>query len=236
MTTQAAGALVEADGTDGPASPPTPALSGRKAQAARNDTAILEAARTVFLRDPSAPIAAVAQEAGVGISALYRRFAGKEAMLQRLCADGLRTYIAAAESSLAEGTDPWQGFVDFVTRVVDEDVHALTVNLAGTFRPTQELGELAVRAIGLGTEVFQRADQAGELRAGLVFNDVAMILEQATAIRLGDPARAAVLRRRYLALQLEAVRGKRPRGGPADLPGPPPTDAELGARWTPREG
>ena len=47
-------------------------LSGRRAQAARNDVRILEAARTVFVADPDAPISAVAKRAGVGISALYR--------------------------------------------------------------------------------------------------------------------------------------------------------------------
>ena len=35
-------------------------MSGRRAQAARNDTLILAAARDVFLADPTAPIAAVA--------------------------------------------------------------------------------------------------------------------------------------------------------------------------------
>jgi AcrR family transcriptional regulator len=42
----------------------------RAAQAARNDQAILDAAREVFVADPTAPIAAVADRAGVGISAL----------------------------------------------------------------------------------------------------------------------------------------------------------------------
>jgi AcrR family transcriptional regulator len=209
-------------------------LSGRKAQAARNDTAILDAARTVFLRDPSAPIAAVASEAGVGISALYRRYANKEAMLASLCAEGLERYIAAAERALSGEADPWQSFAAFVTEVVDEDVHALTVRLAGTFTPTPELGLLAARANSLGAELFRRAEESGSLRAGIVLNDLAMVLEQATAIRVSDRQRTVVLRRRYLALQLEALRARRPRGGPADLPGPAPSDAELGERWIPR--
>jgi AcrR family transcriptional regulator len=70
------------------------AWSGRKAQAERNDQTILDAARAVFPREPAAPISAVAKEAGVGISALYRRYAGKDELLQTLCADGLRRYIA----------------------------------------------------------------------------------------------------------------------------------------------
>ena len=82
-------------------------LSGRRGQAARNDALILEAARDVFLEDPKAPIAAVAARAGVGISALYRRYASKEDLLRRLCHDGLRRFIAAAEASPAE-PDDWQ--------------------------------------------------------------------------------------------------------------------------------
>ena len=70
----------------------TRALSGRQAQAARNDEVILAAARAVFVADPSAPISAVAERAGVGISALYRRYASKEELLRKLCSDGLARY------------------------------------------------------------------------------------------------------------------------------------------------
>src|SRR5689334_22366577 len=90
-TPDAAGAK-DAGATDG-----APLLSGRQAEAARNDRTILEAARTVFLRDPKAPIAAVAAEAGVGVGALYRRYASKEVLLQTLCTDGLRQFVAIAE-------------------------------------------------------------------------------------------------------------------------------------------
>ena len=46
-------------------------VSGRRAQAARNDEKILASARAVFIDDPDAPITAVAKHAGVGISAIY---------------------------------------------------------------------------------------------------------------------------------------------------------------------
>src|SRR3954449_4193246 len=85
-------------------------LPGRRAQAARNDAVILDAARDVFLADPKAPIAAVAERAGVGISALYRRYAGKEELLRQLCHDGLLRYIAEAEAAMDETADP-NGFV-----------------------------------------------------------------------------------------------------------------------------
>jgi AcrR family transcriptional regulator len=67
-----------------PETMPAP-LSGRQAEARRNDRLILEAAREVFVEDTDAPISAVAERAGVGIGALYRRYASKEELLRRLC-------------------------------------------------------------------------------------------------------------------------------------------------------
>src|SRR5947207_1060150 len=94
-------------------------LSGRRAQAARNDERILAAAREVFVVNPESPIAAVAHRAGVGISALYRRYESKEDLLRRLCADGLALYIAAVEQALAYDGEPWDAFVLFMQRAVE---------------------------------------------------------------------------------------------------------------------
>src|SRR5215218_2186680 len=93
-------------------------LSGRQAEARRNDRLILEAAREVFVEDPDAPISAVAERAGVGIGALYRRYASKEELLRRLCSEGLRRYIAEAETALADD-DPWAAFAAFMCRILD---------------------------------------------------------------------------------------------------------------------
>ena len=68
-------------------------MSGRRREAARNDHAILDAARAVFIADPTASIAAVAERAGVGHSALYRRYPSKQNLLRQLCREGLRAYI-----------------------------------------------------------------------------------------------------------------------------------------------
>lgn len=106
--------------------------SGRRAQAARNDSAIVDAARAVFLDDPKAPVSAVASRAGVGISALYRRYGGKEDLLRQICHDGLRRYLAQAQQALA-ADDGWQAFISFLRRLVDADLHSLTVHLAGSF-------------------------------------------------------------------------------------------------------
>lgn len=205
-----------------------PPLSGRRAEAARNDALILAAAREVFLADPTAPIAAVADRAGVGLSALYRRYAGKDELLQTLCAGGLRRFIEVAETALDERVAPSECLDAFITGIVDADVHSLTVKLAGTFPTTPELLELATRAHALMRDVLTRARDAGAVRPDLELNDVPMIFEQLAAIRFADPERNRELRRRYLALHLAAIR---PQSDVPPLPGTPPTDAEYSRRW-----
>ncbi|MFG1642130.1 TetR/AcrR family transcriptional regulator [Amycolatopsis sp. NPDC049252] len=204
------------------------ALPGRRGQAARNDVVILDAARDVFLLDPKAPISAVAERAGVGISALYRRYPSKEFLLCRLCHDGLRRFIAEAEASVEE-PDPWAALTGFLGRVVEADVHSLTVHLAGTFTPTDEMGADARRANELAAGLVARAHESGRLRRDAVTEDVGMILECCAAIRVEDPARTSELRRRYLAMLVEGLES----GDGPDLPGPPPRPGEMNGRWRP---
>jgi AcrR family transcriptional regulator len=208
----------------------TSPASGRRAQAARNDEVILGAARRVFMREPDAPIAAVAKEAGVGISALYRRYPGKEALLQTICRDGLRQFIQIAREAATGGSDPGQAFASFVRGIVDADVHSLTVHLAGTFTPTPELQTLAAEASKLGAALLRAAKSAGVIRSDLHTNDLAMLFEQLSAVHLADADRTQALRRRYLQLQLD---GLRPGAVTTRLSGPPPTGEELGDRWRP---
>jgi AcrR family transcriptional regulator len=203
-------------------------LNGRRAQAARNDGAILAAARTVFVAEPDAPIGAVAREAGVGISALYRRYPSKEALLATLCLDGLRQFVTIAQAA-REVTDPWEAFVEFLRGIVDADVHSLTVYLAGRFTPTPEHRDLAIQASALADGILHRAQQAGAVRDDIESTDLPMIYEQLAAIRLGDAAHIRELRRRYLDVHLAGLRPAAKSYGA--LTGSAPTRAELRTRW-----
>jgi AcrR family transcriptional regulator len=195
-------------------------MDGRKAQAARNDTAILDAARAVYAADPEAPIAAVAARAGVGISALYRRYPSKEVMLRRLCSDGLKESIAAAEAALADDGDAVKVFRRYMQRVVDADSYTLSWRLAVTLEKNDEaLWQDATKAQDLRERVFKRAVKGGAVRADAVAEDIGNVFEQVSAIRGPSPKRTLELRKRYLALQLD---GLRPRKKAQTLPGPPP--------------
>jgi AcrR family transcriptional regulator len=203
-------------------------LSGRRAQAARNDERILEAARAVFVADPGAPISAVAKRAGVGISALYRRYPSKEELLRQLCADGLRRYIAAVEAALADDSDPWRAFVGFMRRIVDEDVHSLTLRLAGTFTPTEEMYGQAERAQELNVQLFERTRASGAIRPDLTVDDLSFLFEQLASVRGRGEERTRELRHRYLGLLLDALRTP----SPTPLAGAPPSWDEQVARWS----
>ena len=201
----------------------------RSGRPALNDEAILAAAREVFVADPGAPVSAVGERAGVGMSALYRRYPSKEDLLRRLCADGLATFAAAVEAALEDEGDPWIAFVEFMRRIVDADTHSLTLRLAGTFTPTEELYREAERSQAMTVRLFDRTKAAGAIRPDVRVDDLAFVLEQVASVRAADPLRTNRLRHRYLALHLDALHAP----SPVPLPGPPPTWEDLQARWAP---
>jgi AcrR family transcriptional regulator len=208
-----------------------PPLSGRRREARRNDAAILESAREVFIADPEAPVSAVAEHAGVGISSLYRRFASKEELLRKLCGDGLELYLEIARSAVEdESGDPWEVFATFMRRIVEADTHTLTINLAGSFTPTAREMRNATLAEELNERLVARAQAAGVLREDVDPNDLSHVFEQIARVHGPTPERTAELRARYLGLHLDGLRA--PARTP--LPGPAPTSQEQRARWQPR--
>jgi AcrR family transcriptional regulator len=207
---------------------PEPGLSGRRDQARRNDAAILDAARAVFVADPNAPVSAVAARAGVGISSLYRRYESKEELLRKLCSDGLQQYVdIASEAVEDEDGDAWDVFAAFMRRIVEADMHTLTNSLAGRFTPTQAEYRNAQIAEELDQRLVARAQAAGVLRADITADDLTYVFEQIAHVRGRTAERTTQLRSRYLVLHLDALRAP----GRTPLPGPPPTSAEQQARW-----
>jgi AcrR family transcriptional regulator len=202
-------------------------LRGRQAQAARNDELILRAAREVFLADPTAPISTVAERAGVGIGALYHRYAGKEDLLRTLCRNGQEIYLTEIKRALASDDGPWDAFTGFLRRIVAADTDGLTVRLAGTFVPTAEQLALAEEMQALAMELFERVRATGLLRDDVTYLDVEFLLEFLASVKLGNAGRAAELRQRHLAIVIDGLRAS----GRTPLPGQPPTWEEQTQRW-----
>ena len=206
---------------------PRGALSGRRAEAARNDKQILDAARAVFIEDPEAPIATVAKRAGVGIGALYRRYRSKDELLVRLAGDGLRRYIAAATAALADEGEPWAAFVRFMQHCVQIGSGSLSLRHAGAFSSTEELRQAGMQAYLATRQILDRTKAAGALRSEIEVGDLSLLFEQLQAIHIGDEARTSELRQRYLALMLEGLHAV----AAVPLPGPAPQWEEINRRY-----
>jgi AcrR family transcriptional regulator len=202
-------------------------LSGRRAEAARNDQLILDAARRVFTDDPEAPIAAVAERAGVGIGALYRRYRSKDELLQRLASDGLQRYIAEASAALADEGEPWDTFARFMQRCVNVGAGSLTLRHAGTFSSTDALRRAGREAYQVTQQLLDRTKAAGALRPEIEVGDLSLLFEQLQAVRVSDEVRTGQLRQRYLTLLLDALHAT----GAAPLPGPAPQWEEMNRRY-----
>jgi AcrR family transcriptional regulator len=221
--------MTDETGASGHRRRPNGPLSGRLAEAARNDQRILDSARAVFVADPGAPITAVAKHAGVGISALYTRYPSKEDLLRKLSADGLALFLVQVEAGLAavrDGMDHWEAFSRFMRDCVDADTSTLTLALAGKFTPTPDMYELAARSNALSVEFFEIVRDV--LRPDVDVNDLGVVFEMAAAIRFKSPERTRLLRLRYLTMLLDGLRASE-RG---ELPGPPPAWQEISERWT----
>jgi AcrR family transcriptional regulator len=203
-------------------------LSGRQAEAARNDQRILDSARAVFVSDPGAPITAVAKHAGVGISALYTRYGSKEELLRKLCTDALLLVVQDTEDAIEQvkaGRDRWQALAEFMRRRVDAGTSSMTLALAGKFAPTPEMYVLASRSSELMEELFGLIRDV--LRPDVTVHDLSLVFELVAGIKFPDAERTAELRRRYLVVILDGLRAT--DRGP--LPGPPPAWQEISERW-----
>jgi AcrR family transcriptional regulator len=208
----------------GPAGQGAVPLSGRRAEAARNDARVLEAAREVLALAPDAPMAAVARRAGVGVGSLYRRYPSKEALVARLCLDAALAVEGQARVALERARAyPWGAFVGFMTGALAEGSVLLIAGLAGRLGPNEELAAAAGRVRDVVDELLAFVQAAGAIRPDVVADDLALLFTQLRAIRHADEQRALALRRRSLELTLQALHAS----GAAPLPGPAPTGSDL---------
>ncbi|WP_395110943.1 TetR/AcrR family transcriptional regulator [Actinomadura sp. SCN-SB] len=199
---------------------------GRQAEAQRNDQLVLEAARAVFAEQGAdAPVAAVAERAGVGMGTLYRRYGSKEELLQHLCLMSMSQSIQAAEQALSQETDGWSTVAAFVRRCVAARVGAFS-SVAGTIAVTDEMTAASERGRELLDTLVQRGQADGTLRADVVPLDVSYLIEVFARLPRGTAEQDNVVQRQ-LALALDGLRAS----GQPRLPGTPPSDRHYQARW-----
>jgi AcrR family transcriptional regulator len=195
-------------------------LKGRQAEARRNDSAILGAARIVFASGGSgASVADVAAAASVGVASLYRRFPTKQALLKHLCLVSLQQQVEAAGRAKTAG-DPWSGFAGFVSECVELRIGAFAA-AAGTFDVTSQLEQAARTAHKRIEELVRRAQRSNRVRADVSARDVQDLIE------LFSRRQPYARYERPLAIALDGLRAR----GRTVLPGSPPRWNDDQSRW-----
>jgi AcrR family transcriptional regulator len=204
-------------------------LSGRRAEAARNDERVLQAAREVLIGTQGASMAEVARRAGVGVASLYRRYPSRDALVVAVAVEGIRRLQAEADRALlAVDADPWRAFAGWVHAAWDAGMGALGASVMGSFAPTPELVAVSRDNAEAVRTLLARTQAAGAVRDDVTPEDLGLAFEGLRGIRLGDERRTGEIQRRLLELVLQALRA--PAAGP--LPGPAPGWDEIRRRWT----
>jgi AcrR family transcriptional regulator len=179
--------------------------------AERNRERILRAAAEVFTTGGlQVSLDDVARQAGVGVGTVYRRFPGKEALVEALFEERIQAVVLLAERALRE-PDPWAGVVRLleggVTTLAGDRGMRETLMYATYGR--DRVDQARSRLLPVVMRVVERAQRDGSLRADFRPTDIPLIfLMLTTAAEYADPARPEIWRR-YLTLILDGLRPAR---------------------------
>lgn len=185
---------------------PEPVTRPLRADAARNRTRVIEAARDAFAeRGQLAQMEDVARRAGVGVGTLYRHFPTKEALGEAVLDLRLSEIEAYVREEGLAAADPWEGLVR-VFRNAGE-CQARDRGLADAI--TEVLGEEPAncshrdRLGPLVAELVRRGQKAGVVRADLREEDLPPLF-----CGLGAVARSGEDWERYLEFLLAGLRAR----------------------------
>ena len=195
-----------------------------RADAARNQAAIVAVAREVFAEQGlEAPLEAIAARAGVGIATLYRRFPTREKLVAAALTEKVAEYAEAAEQALAVA-DPWDGFAGFVRRICELQAgdRGLSDLLSMTLSADEQVEQLRRTANDRVIMLIERAKADGALRSDFAGEDLVLLLIAAAAVMHVTRADAPGAWRRFVAVSLDGFRCQDAPGLPE-----PPTTAQM---------
>lgn len=204
--------------------PPTQPPRPLRVDAERNRGRILEAAGAAFAtRGLDVPLEDVAEQAGVGIATLYRRFPSRDDLIAACFERRLAEYALAAEEALA-APDGWSGFCAYVERICAMQAADRGVKdvLTQTFPNAKALEAHRSRGYELSVQLIERAQAEGSLRSDVVPEDLVLLLMANAGVVQGTGSAAPDAWRRYIGLMLDGFRSQ----GAGGLP-PPPTPRQM---------
>jgi AcrR family transcriptional regulator len=181
-----------------------------RADAARNRTRVLDAARTAFAEAGlDVGVEEIARRAGVGKGTLYRRFPTKEALVRAIFADILVVVQRLADEAGAEA-DAGAAFARFLNEAArmqasNQGFYDVVAQRMGAAALTDDQRRSFIEAVARPLE---RAQACGAVRDDLVPEDVLVTLRMVGAATRPAPDGSPMDDHwpRYLGLLLDALR------------------------------
>src|SRR5947209_870812 len=159
-----------------------------RADARRNRQAVIDAASKLFTEQGlDAQMPDVARAANVGVGTVYRHFPTKDQLIAAIASQHFDRMAERGREDL-ELADPWEGISDFIRFAIQ--IQADDRGLCEIMSSRPELMDTAARAAGLPElcdKLVKRAQQSGQLRSDLDWEDVPMIACGIGHITQGGP-------------------------------------------------
>ncbi|WP_329432837.1 TetR/AcrR family transcriptional regulator [Streptomyces sp. NBC_01280] len=194
--------------------------AGLRADARRNRTSILEAARAAFASHGiDVPLTTVARRASVGAATLYRHFPTRAALVTAAFAEQLAVCANALDTALKD-PDPLRGLHTLLEKVCTMQVtdRGFAAAFMDRFPDALDYDQESTRAEESLARLIQRAKEAGELRDDIDPTDITILLLANSGLSGQPPAIALAASRRLLAHFLRSAQNQ-----PTDpLPPSPP--------------
>ncbi|GGL28134.1 helix-turn-helix transcriptional regulator [Phycicoccus endophyticus] len=182
-------------------------LRAPRRDALRNDAIVIEAARAVFAEQgPQASMEAIATRAGLGVGTIYRRFAGKDALLDAIAQTFVDEMDRAAETAAAD-PDPAHGlerFLDFVGAF-----NAEKRRYAAALIDRVASDEVSARTADRVQQLTQAAVDAGALAPHVLARDIKALIVALRAVVAASPDGDNTAWRRFLHIHLTGLRTTR---------------------------
>jgi AcrR family transcriptional regulator len=203
-----------------------------RADARANRDRIRDAARALFAeRGLDVPMREVARRAGVGPATLYRRFPTRQALVDDVFADELRTCRRIVADGCAD-PDPWRGFASVVDglTVLNARNQGFVDAFLAAHRDAPVFAEHRAALLRELRTLASRAQRAGQLRRDVTVDDLVLVLLAGRGLSATSPAARTAAAHRFAALTLDAFRAS-PTNSP--LPRRAPLAAAVIQQVTP---
>ena len=174
----------------------------QRADARRNFDALLSAARDAFAaKGVEASLEDIARNAGVGIGTLYRNFPSRQDLLNAVYFGEIEELCIAAEE--VADLPPWEALVTWLRRFVGYAATKRAI-IESLNRDSENFKAARDAMYAAGTPLFERAQQAGEARKDVSFDDLLRMVSGLTAAGFVDEDQ----RERVLNIALDGVRAR----------------------------